>query len=870
MPFVRRTATGPVPEDPEQLYRLLAESNSGPAALWGHQQDVVRSWHQEHESRADVAIELPTGAGKTLVGGLLGEFRRRVAGDRVAYLCPTRQLARQTAARLTEYGIPNVLLIGKAVDFNQADRARYTGAQAIAVSVYHHVFNSNPALNDAQMLVLDDAHAAEQAVAGPWSLRIDRTHEAYMDVLALLPGALDPHILDRLRTDSPDRQYLAQTYLASPVGLAAVASELEAALDTAASTRRMSKDARYALKQMAGRLDRCLVYVSYRSILFRPLVTPTAVHAAFEQPARRLYMSATLGAGGELERAFGRRKIARVPIPKGWDKQGTGRRFFCFPEFSPDLAATPLAVPDWVRRTVAMHGRSVVLTPDERTAQNVAAQFIPEGFQILRGDDVEDDLEAFTTKPQASLLLANRYDGIDLPDEDCRLVVIAGLPARGDLQERFLYGSLGALEVLQERIRARFVQGAGRATRNAKDFSTVVVLGGDLTNYVNRREVTEALQPEVQAELSFGFANSLANSSEQLLDGIREFLGQTEAWHGANSEIVAERETRKVQSPAGTVQLAAAAQHEVSAWQAAWQGEWDRALESARAVLDALSGGRDVQRYGALWNYLAGCWALRLASVNGDATLQEAARDYYQAARAGGRGTSWLDHLTLASDMPPSLAIDAVDPVDRMAAEGIQSSLQTLGKPARFESAIVEMHAGLSGRPPKPSENALVRLGELAGAESKGNGGATAAPDATWRFGNVLWVSWEAKSDAEPEGELGPEDVRQAGAHLRYMSAESEEDIPLGSFGLLMTPQARVHKAARSVAEDHVFLVRRDDVLDLLDGLTRAWRSIRSGNGDVGSILSALHTEGVLPSMWATRLQADPLAAGAEEWSSDG
>ncbi|HEX3188453.1 MAG TPA: hypothetical protein VHS30_01515 [Streptosporangiaceae bacterium] len=52
-------------------------------------------------------------------------------------------------------------------------------------------------------------------------------------------------------------------------------------------------------------------------------------------------MSATLGAGGELERIFGRTTVKRIPIPKGWEKQGTGRRLFCFPEVAADLASDP-------------------------------------------------------------------------------------------------------------------------------------------------------------------------------------------------------------------------------------------------------------------------------------------------------------------------------------------------------------------------------------------------------------------------------------------------------------------------------------------------------------------------------------------------
>lgn len=174
MAFARKTTDLSLPDDPLHLYRMLAVTNRGPAAVWGHQQDVLRAWHQKKSAAADVSIELPTGAGKTLVGGLIAEFRRRTARERVAYLCPTKQLAQQTAAAFDEYGIPNALLIDRVSSWNPADRARFESADAVAVSVYSHVFNSNPAIKNANLLVLDDAHAAEGYVAKPWRLSISR------------------------------------------------------------------------------------------------------------------------------------------------------------------------------------------------------------------------------------------------------------------------------------------------------------------------------------------------------------------------------------------------------------------------------------------------------------------------------------------------------------------------------------------------------------------------------------------------------------------------------------------------------------------------------------------------------------------------
>jgi replicative superfamily II helicase len=217
MAYKLKSAEAAMPDDPVDLYRILALTNRGPEFVWGHQQDVLRDWHEKKSDASDVAIELPTGAGKTLVGGLISEYRHRKYGERVAYLCPTRQLARQTAAKFDEYGIPNVLLVNRVKTWNPAHQARYEAGEAVAVSVYSHVFNSNPALDNAGMLVLDDAHAAEGYVASPWSLTISRKTEesAYLDVLSVLKPALDPLVDTRLRAPKTEDSS-AYVYLASP------------------------------------------------------------------------------------------------------------------------------------------------------------------------------------------------------------------------------------------------------------------------------------------------------------------------------------------------------------------------------------------------------------------------------------------------------------------------------------------------------------------------------------------------------------------------------------------------------------------------------------------------------------------------------
>jgi hypothetical protein len=245
------------------------------------------------------------------------------------------------------------------------------------------------------------------------------------------------------------------------------------------------------------------------------------------------------------------------------------------------------------------------------------------------------------------------------------------------------------------------------------------------------------------------------------------------------------------------------------------------------------------QRYAVLWNYLAACIAQRLDAQTDAAALGAAAAKFHSDARAAGRGTTWLSHLAAPVETTSTLTQStAADPLDAQAMDGVLANAARIAKPSVFDTEIAAARAALTDTPSKPYEAALVTLGQLAGAvPSDGDHGNAAAPDATWIFGTTIWVTWEAKSDAKPDGELGAGDVRPAGGHLRFVAAQRGEAAPGDSPGLLMTPQKRVRPSAHAVAEDHLYLVRRVEVVDLFDRLVRAWLTARTRDPATVSII---------------------------------
>jgi Helicase C-terminal domain len=127
-------------------------------------------------------------------------------------------------------------------------------------------------------------------------------------------------------------------------------------------------------------------------------------------------------------------------------------------------------------------------------------------------------MEAANRKLVAFDQWANRYDGIDLPGTDCRMLVVYGRPTGATLLERYFLERLGATSVLRDRIRTRVTQAVGRCTRDEGDFSVVVLMGEDLVDWCSTTANVAGLHPELQAEISFGLANS-----ENLNDRARSY-----------------------------------------------------------------------------------------------------------------------------------------------------------------------------------------------------------------------------------------------------------------------------------------------------------------------------------------------------------
>ncbi len=831
MPFKIPKTPAISTESPEALFRDLRTRKV--AGLLAHQADILREYTQNAVSEPDVAFELPTGSGKTLVGLLLGEWRRRRFEERGVYLCPTNQLVHQVADQaINKYGIQVTAFTGSKNNYSPTAKSQYLNGETVAVTSYSALFNVNPFFDSPGFIILDDIHSAENYIASYWSLKIERysdQHRAlYAALVSALKNVLAPTDYQRLTGDSSDSWDSTWVEKIATPNIEPLIPEIVSIIDEHVSDTNL----RFSWSVLRDHLYACHFYIGTYAILIRPLLPPTNTHTPFANAGQRVYMSATLGEGGELERLTGRKQIVRLQVPMGWDKQGIGRRLFFFPGHSLDEDQSSSLVLDMIQRAE----RGLVIVPDNRRAEEVRelVKGSLDDFQIFNVQQIETSKEPFVQADKAVAIIANRYDGIDFIDDECRLLIVGGLPRATNLQERFIINKMGAVALLNDRIMTRTVQAFGRCTRSATDYAAVVVWDEELHKYLLRRERRRFLHPELQAELEFGIEQAKDATPADFLEFLNTFLMQDSDWIDADNYIASQRENMTRSSLPGTADLRDAVSHEVDYQYAMWEGDYVRALECCRSVLACLNDS-ELRGYRALWSYLAGSSAW-LSHRNGMSTDESAAKTYFSNAQKAAPAIRWLVNLSRSLNIPSDDLDLSASALALPLVERLESVLERLGtrhnrKFARVEKLILDnLESGNSAQ----FEEAHVKLGKLLGFEA-GNVETSGAPDPWWIVDESLCFIFEDHSDASPDSNLHLDKARQIATHPNWVRenlplAESAKIVPV-----LITPVRFADPDALPHLGD-VFVWRLDDFLTWARNalsVVRELRAIFPGSGDL-------------------------------------
>lgn len=105
---------------------------------------------------------------------------------------------------------------------------------------------------------------------------------------------------------------------------------------------------------------------------------------------------------------------------------------------------------------------------------------------------------------ETPLVIANRYDDIDLPDDSCRLLILDSLPFSETPLDRWIEASRPGSDVVLIRVARTIEQGLGRAVRGERDYCAVILTGPDLVNAVRTNKMQSFFSPQTRAQIEIG------------------------------------------------------------------------------------------------------------------------------------------------------------------------------------------------------------------------------------------------------------------------------------------------------------------------------------------------------------------------------
>ena len=561
---------------PRDIFAALPARTHGYSYLRDVQGQVLDAWFARRTER-DLAVKMNTGAGKTLVGLLVLQSCLNEQLGPALYVTPSPYLADQVQAQAALVGVPVT---------NDPESASYMRGEAVGIVNIHRLANGlsifgGPGSHRARpvrigSLVIDDAHAALASIEAQSTTVIPSSHAAYGRVLALFATDLRQQSASAfadIESSEPTATLRVPFWTWADKETEIVRILHEHADDDALKFT-------FPLVREALRVTTAVF--SGDALEIRPPFPPIELIRSFAESGRRIYLSATLSDDTVLVSHFdadARSVQSPIAPPNASD---LGDRLILAPQ-----EITPVLRDHEIRgmvRRLADDKNTVVLVPSYRRAE----YWVNEADLTVGADEIAGAVERLRAGHVGLVVLVNKYDGIDLPEDACRVLVVDGVPEAYGAIERRAAVVWGETDAMVSRQVQRIEQGMGRGVRSADDHCVVLLTGSHLTQLLADPRNQDHLSPATLAQLRLSqqVARGLSGKDDAAIEEVvRQVLSRDQTWIAASRAELA-----GVRYGPGSIQTDTV--HARRAFSAAVTGQYGDAVAHMRLAVTAATSDR--------------------------------------------------------------------------------------------------------------------------------------------------------------------------------------------------------------------------------------------------------------------------------------
>lgn len=574
------------PLDPVALYDTLDRaSDKGP--LRPAQKRLLRDWHDNRRSERDLILKLHTGQGKTLLGLLMLQAKLNEDAGPALYLCPNHFLVNQTCEQARQFGVPFVTVEDRELPESFVD------GSAILITVVQKLFNGLTKFGlgaksvPVGSIVVDDAHACIDHIRDQFVIRIshDVSDEstAFSEIVSLFERELreqgDGTFEDISRHEFS--AYLPVPYWAWWDRTSEVAGIL--------SRHQRTNALRFQWPLLKDSLRYCQCLVTGKSVIISPYRAPVEHFGSYDRARHRVFMSATVTDDSFLVKGLGLSPGAvKAPLVDATETWSGEKMILIPPLIDRDLQRGNI-VERFAKDDKARTHGVVVLVPSAKRC----ADWGKYGATVVDKNSIEaavEDLRSGNYK--STVVIANYYDGVDLPDDSCRVLVIDSKPFADDFLERYVEERRQNSQLVAGRIARIVEQGMGRAVRGEKDYCVIILIGPDLIRALRAPGQRGFFSDQTRTQIEIGqeiaemAREEIADGTDPfkaLLSTINQCLRRDPDW----KEFYVQRmdDMTRTSSPHQDAMLKLF-EHELSAERHFEDGQWDRAAQAIQGLMD--------------------------------------------------------------------------------------------------------------------------------------------------------------------------------------------------------------------------------------------------------------------------------------------
>lgn len=574
-------------ENPIEIYDSLDRtSTAGP--LRTSQEMVLKKWYEEREDDKDVIIKLHTGEGKTLIGLLILMTKMNKGMGPCVYVCPNKYLVNQVCIEATKFGIP-ICKIGENNDLPN----EFVNKKRILVTHVQKIFNGRTIFGTGNRsehvgaIVLDDAHACLDAIRDAFVISIKRNtdEELYDRILGLFEDDLSEQGEGTLWDIKNNDAY--ESIMEIPYW--AWIDKKSQVLELLAQNEE-KECITFVWPLIKNHLENCQAFINGVEIQIMPVVAPINMFGSFSSANHRVLMSATTQDDSFFVKALGIGiKAIKNPIVNE-NLKWSGEKMILIPslitaEFTRD------AVLEYLCKKKYKFG-VVALTPTWKKQDDYRS------FEchLLDNSSISreiNDLQKGRVDDGKVRVLTNRYDGIDLPDNACRILIIDSLPFFVNMRDKYEERARKNCRLIQQKIAQKIEQGLGRSVRSEKDYSCIILVGSELVSFIRSSATRELFSQQTQKQINIGLqvaewakeereAVTFSNLAELINQCLKRDSGWKNYYESEMNSIEIANETRESELRLLSLEQQAEMQYA--------QRKYDEAARTIQQIIDNIQG----------------------------------------------------------------------------------------------------------------------------------------------------------------------------------------------------------------------------------------------------------------------------------------